>query len=403
MKPVALLALIAAISASQPGAAGWPQYLGARHDGTSSDLMLPPKPALAVAWRRPVGAALAGVTIAGDRAYTLETDGEDDVLVALDAASGKDLWRAKLGKTHADALTNGPGSTPAVSGPFIVVMGSSCTLSAFATRDGALVWSIDFAQVYKTRFAARNGCSNSPLVHEELVVIPTGSMQTDRLVALDLATGKQRWSAAGLEASPNSNISMRMAAGGPQLLYHYFKAGTSGLAAVTLSNGTKVWAVDLESGLSNTAPVPVGEARVLLQTWQGSAVFDASGSPAPRRLWRNDAIVALSMPAVGVEGHVFGFGGNSGEYLTCVDAATGVTKWTERTYRGAISAAGRTLVMQAEGSGLLRLIDADPTAYRELARLETLKPGARTLAAPSIAHGRIYIRNLEEVVAVSVR
>ena len=109
------------------------------------------------------------------------------------------------------------------------------------------------------------------------------------------------------------------------------------------------------------------------------------------------------MPAVAVDGHIYGFGGNSGEYLTCVEAASGATRWTERTYRGAIAAAGRTLVMQAEGSGLLRLIDADPNRYRELARLQTLKPGATTVTPPSIADGRIFVRNLEEIVAVSVR
>ena len=58
--------------------------------------------------------------------------------------------------------------------------------------------------------------------------------------------------------------------------------------------------------------------------------------------------------------------------------------------------------MQAEGSGLLRLIAADPTKYRELARLEVLKPGATTLAGPAITNGRIYVRNLEEVVAITV-
>lgn len=59
--------------------------------------------------------------------------------------------------------------------------------------------------------------------------------------------------------------------------------------------------------------------------------------------------------------------------------------------------------MQSEGSGLLRLIATDPTKYRELDRLRTLKPGATTVTPPTIAANRIYARNLEEVVGVVVR
>ena len=43
------------------------------------------------------------------------------------------------------------------------------------------------------------------------------------------------------------------------------------------------------------------------------------------------------------------------------------------------------------------------TKYRELARLQTLKPGAPTVTPPSIADDRIFVRNLEEIVAVTVK
>jgi outer membrane protein assembly factor BamB len=112
---------------------------------------------------------------------------------------------------------------------------------------------------------------------------------------------------------------------------------------------------------------------------------------------------ALPVPAVYVEGHLYGFGGNSAEFFKCVDASTGVTKWSTRIYRGAAVVAGRTLVIQSESSGLLRLVAADPAAYREVAKLSVLKPGASTLTPPAIADGMIFVRNLEEVAAVSIR
>jgi len=396
----ALAVAMATATLLQTAPSGWPQLLGPRRNLTTSELSVPEKPTLAEAWRRPVGAGVAAIVVSGGRAYTLDSDGEDDYLLALEAADGKDLWRVKIGKTHADAA-NGPGSTPAVAGDLVIAFGSSCRLAAFSTRDGKPAWDVDFAQVYKTRFAARGSCFISPLVHGDLVVLPTGAREGSRVVAFDVATGKPRWTAA-TEMSLNTNTSTWDTPGGPHLLYHYFKApGTSGLAALKLADGTTTWTIDAESGMSNTAALALDGSRVLLQTWQGSVVIDATGTP--RRLWSNNALIALPIPAVSIGGHIFGFGGNSGEYLTCVDAASGVTTWTQRTYRGAIVATERVLVMQSEGSGLLRLISADPSKYVELARFQTLKPGATTVTPPTIAANRIYVRNLEEIVGVTVR
>ena len=124
---------------------------------------------------------------------------------------------------------------------------------------------------------------------------------------------------------------------------------------------------------------------------------------APRQLWANDELTALPVPAVYLDGHLYGFGGNSGEYFKCVDAATGSPKWNTRIYRGATVIAGRTLVIQSESSGLLRLVAADPAAYREIAKLSVLTPGAATLTPPTVEAGKIFVRNLEEVVAVTIR
>ena len=390
-----------ATQSTSPG--GWPQFLGPLGNGSTTELSVPATPTLVEQWRRPAGAARSAVVVTGARAYTLESDGESDILLALDAATGKDVWRAPIGTTHADAVTNGPSSTPAVAGNLVIALGSSCRLAAFNTADGALAWDVDLAQVYKTRFAARQGCSVSPLVHSGVVVLPTGAREANRLVALDLATGKQRWTADGVEMSLNTNTAIRSSNTGAQLLYHYFKApGLSGLAAINLADGARLWTIDGEAGVSDTAAMPLANGRVLMQTWQGSWIVDAS-TATPRRLWTTAALSALQVPAVGVGGYIYGFGGNSGEFLACVDAATGETRWTERTYRGALATVGTTLVMQSEGSGLLRLIAADPTKYRELARLQTLKPGAPTVTPPTIAGGRIFVRNLEEIVVTSVR
>ena len=175
--------------------------------------------------------------------------------------------------------------------------------------------------------------------------------------------------------------------------------GKSGVTGVNLKDGSTAWSVDAASGMSNTAPLPLGAGRLLLQMWSGSGVFETSGAAAPRQVWSNDALT----PAVFADGHLYGFGGNSGEFFKCVDATSGTVRWSTRIYRGTAIVAGRTIVIQSESSGLLRLVAADPAAYRELTKMTVLKPGAATLAPRSIAGGLIFVRDLEEIVAVRIQ
>lgn len=393
----------ASVAGFQGATQDWPQLLGPAGNG-AIDTVIPPTARLAAAWRKPLGSGTAAVVVSAGRAFTLFTDDTDDYLVAFDAATGRERWRSKIAKTHADALTNGPVSTPAVAGDLVFALGSSCRLVAVRASDGTPAWDVDVAAVYKSRFVNRGGCGISPVVHGDVVVLPTGAPEGDRLIAIDRATGKQAWTAKAAERSMNTTPSYWTAGASAQLLYHYVKPpGRSGIAAVDLKDGSIVWSVDAGSGMSSTAPMPLPSGRVLLQMWSGSTVFEAAKDAPPRPLWSNDELSAAPAPAVYVDGHVYGFGGNSGEFFKCVDAATGKSRWSSRIYRGNTVAAGKTLVVQSESSGLLRLVAADPSGYRELTKLQSLRPGAATQTPPTIAGGTIFVRNREEIVAVAVR
>jgi outer membrane protein assembly factor BamB len=398
-----LVLALPVVAGIQAQSQDWPQFLGPKRNG-SIEAAMPATPKLVEAWRKPLGAGMSAIVVSHGRAFTLYTDDTDDYLVALEAATGADVWKVKLGKTHDDTVTNGPGSTPAIAGDLVIALGSSCRLQAFEMASGKPAWDLDVAAAYKSRFATRGGCSISPVVHGNLVVLPTGATDGDRLVALDAISGKPVWSAKDVERSINTNPSFWNAGSGAQLLYHYVKApGKSGIAGVNLKDGSTAWSLDAESGMSNTAPMPLGAGRVLLQMWSGSAAFDVPAAGAPRQLWSNAELTALPVPAVYADGHLYGFGGNSGEFFKCVDAMSGTVKWSTRIYRGAAVIAGRTLVIQSESSGLLRLVAADPAAYRELTKTTVLKPGASTLTPPTIAGGMVFVRNLEEIVGLRIQ
>ena len=389
--------LAAALAAQQPPDA-WPQLLGPDRNGVAATA-ISPTATLTVAWKTPVAGGNAGLAVAGNRVYTLGGDGETDSMIALDAASGGELWRTPLG---ASAGGGDPGSTPAVVANLAIAVSSACVVHAVDTQSGKPVWQRNMAQEYKSRFAARAGCATSPLISGNRVVVPTGAAAGARLVALDAATGKTVWAAEALPNSLNGSAGFAQLGAAPTILYHHVKPpGTSGLSAVNADTGAVGWQFDLKNGISDTVPVLLPNNRVLLQAWSGSFLFDISAEP--RQLWATTEISAIGPPPIHHDGFIYAWGGNSGEFFKCVDAATGQVRWSERIYRGFPLKAGNTLVVLSEGSGLLRLIAPEPAAYRERVRLQVLKPGARTAAPPSLAGGRIYLRNLEEVVAVAIR
>lgn len=385
-----------AIAGQGQSAADWPQLFGATRNAKAG-AVIAPTAKLSVGWKRPMPSGGAAMVVMGDHLYTLGTDGAHDILFAIDIASGHDEWQLVLGKTHADATANGPNSTPALAGDLLVTISTGCEMKAVNVKTREVVWTQDLAATFASRFAKRGGCGMAPLVAGSRVVVVTGASEGPRLAAFDIATGKPAWTTPDL---PNSyNVAPGWADG--LVLYHHIKApGGSGISAVNGETGTIAWQIDGLGGESDATPVAAPGGRILIENWPHVSLFDVATRTA---LWTSKAIVAGRSPAVAHKDHIYTFGGQSAEFLSCVEAATGKTIWTARIYRGHLVLAGETLVILSESSGMVRLVAADPSGYRELAQTTVLTPGARTGTPPSVAGGRIFVRNLDELAAVVVR
>jgi outer membrane protein assembly factor BamB len=103
---------------------------------------------------------------------------------------------------------------------------------------------------------------------------------------------------------------------------------------------------------------------------------------------------------VAQDGFLYGF---SGQFLVCVDAATGEPRWRQKVNAGTLIRVGRHLLILGEQSGILRVVEATPDAYRPVAEAPVLNAGAQSSTGPSYADGRIFVRNVEEMVALALR
>src|SRR5262249_32041635 len=120
-------------------AADWPQWLGPRRDGTSTEKIKPWKGDLKVLWRVPVGPGHSSPVVAGDKVYlhTRVKDKEQEQLTAFDAVKGTELWSTPYDRARFfSPFGTGPQATPAVIGGNVYTFGATGVLACFDAGKG---------------------------------------------------------------------------------------------------------------------------------------------------------------------------------------------------------------------------------------------------------------------------
>src|SRR5512138_3101803 len=124
----------------------WPQWRGPNRDGISPETGLLkqwPAGGPSLAWKATgLGKGYSTVSVAGQRIYTAGDRGDANFVLALDAATGKEVWAAKLGKSGAPGWGGfaGPRATPTIAGEHLYVVDQWGEMVCLAIADGREVW-----------------------------------------------------------------------------------------------------------------------------------------------------------------------------------------------------------------------------------------------------------------------
>lgn len=378
----------------------WPGFRGADRTGVIPGVILatdwdakPPRER----WRQRVGPAWSSMIVIGDRLYTQEQRGTVETVVCYEASTGKERW------VHADPCRfeepvagAGPRATPTFADGRIYTMGARGIVNCLDARTGKRYWSRDIA-VDGPAQPPLWGFSGSPLVVDDKVVVFAGGEGSHGLLAYHTQTGDLAWGAA---TGPGSYASPQLVTIAGQR--HCVVMHEKGLTAVDPANGTTLWqaGVAMPGGPRTHQVHLVGESDLFAGTLTGFGVArihvarEASGWKVSD-VWSSTKVKPEFPDFVVYKDHAYGF---DGPFFCCVDLASGRRVWKEGRYgRGQVMLlpeAAQLLVMTEEGGELL-VLAADPKEHRELARLQVL--AAKTWNHPVIAHGRLYVRNAEEM------
>ena len=373
----------------------WPGFRGAQRDGIvrgtqiKTDWTASPPVEL---WRRPIGPGWSSFAAHGDRLYTQEQRGNDEIVACYSLSSGKPVWRhrdaARFWESNAGA---GPRGTPTLSNGRIYSLGATGIMNVLNADTGDVVWSRNAASDTKTKLPGW-GFSSSPLVINDIVVVATAG----NLVAYDIATGEPRWyrldGGSGYSSPHLANIN-----GVPQIIL----LNGAGAIGVAPADGKLLWQHPLSSNTRIVQPGLTAEGDVLVHDGESNgmrriAVMNGSTGWTVQERWTTEGLNPYFSDFVVNDGHAFGFDGSS---IACIDLKDGNRKWKGGKYGHGqlVLLADQDVLIVLSEAGELALVQATPDKFTELARFAAIK--GKTWNHPVISGDVLLVRNGEEMAA----
>ncbi len=399
----AAAAIVALLVAANAFGHDWPQFRGIHRDGISAEIDLLqswPDAGPKEVWRHSIGEGYSGISVVGTRFYTMyggEHEGEPtEFAAAFDAKTGEEVWRTAIGAKYEGEFGYGPRSTPTVDGDMVYVLGSQGDLAALSIKDGSKKWVLNLPEKFGTK-KPYFGFSNSALVDGDKLLIECGGPDGKSYSALDKKTGEIVWTFG--EGGPGYNSALPIQVNGERR-YVYF-AGEK-LNSVN-EKGEEVWSHPWPEGETHAMPVFVPPDRVFGSGAEGVGatllrVQEEEGNATVEEVWKTPFMRNHFSSSVYHDGHIYGFDNAT---LKCISLEDGKMKWGKRGLgKGSlILADGRLVVLSDRGK--LLLITASPEGYEEQGTTQALE--GRSWTAPTVAGGRLYVRNHTEMVSYDIK
>ena len=391
-------------------AGDWPQWLGPRRDGSSTEKIAPWKESPKVLWREPVGEGNGGPVVAGGRVYIFAKvkDKEEEEVIAFEAKTGKRIWQKAYPRGSFTSLYGvGPRGTPVLADGRIITYGITGLLTCFDAEKGDQAWQVDTAKEFapvKLMF----GAACSPLLFGRNVLINVGGKGAS-VVAFEATTGAVVWKSQDDRASYSSPIHTRQ--GSSDSVVFLTGANVLGLNP---TDGAPFWEFPLKDDFleSSSTPQRIGDILIASSISYGSVGLKLEvkdGKPTVQQAWKNPRLTCyFSTPIAVGKDHVYMVTGSNPiaikheATLRCVETATGKVLWNKTPvgeYHASLLRTGDDKLLFLDDVGKLMLLEPNPKEYKELARAKVC---GKTWAHPALADGRLYVRDEKELICLEM-
>lgn len=400
--------------------AEWPQYRGPTHDGVSTDRLNTQWSGSVTnpIWRVPVTNCLGSLTVSGGRVFTQTrrsvSGADSEVCVALNAATGVELWATRVGiasyPNGGVGLDDGPRTTPVVDGDSVYVLSSYFNLHRLNATNGATIWTKDLASLYNSvNISYQNAAS--PVIEAGLIFL-NASCQYSNLMAFRTTDGSVAWRKEN-EGLTHATPTLATIQGVRQVIF----ATKKGLVSLNPLTGSRLW----QTNYPFTYSTSIGVSPVVYQDMvyvcgahsygMGSVCFRVSLSNATwsaTRLWSTNNPASHWMTPVARDGFLYGHFGiqtsdSTNAQLKCIEMRTGVVKWSINGFGRCVPILMDDHLVSLSEVGQLVLVKPLTNAYTELGRFPAIlnyhQDTNKCWNSPAVSDGRLFVRSTAFVAA----
>jgi outer membrane protein assembly factor BamB len=398
--------------------ADWPQWRGPERTGICTETGLLkewPKDGPKLLWDSKkvnggasVGTGFSSMSIAQGKIFTMgDRKGEGDVF-CLNAKTGKELWKAKIGPGGGD----GPRCSPTVDGDRLYALTRQGNLACLKVADGAVVWAKELKKDFGGKMMSGWDYSESPLVDGDRLVCTPGGKDAV-VVALNKMTGEPIWKCQAPTDSGAGYASIVIANVGGRRQYITLLGPQLGLIGVDAATGKFLWNYKkIGNGTANIPTAIVKDDYVFTSTGYGT------GAALLQLVPKSDGIDVKEVYFLGgnrLQNHhggmvmlgdyIYGGHGHNQGLPFCLEWKTGKLVWGPERGPGGGSAA----VLYADGnlyfryeSGTMALVEANPKEYKLKSSFKVPIDG-NGWPHPVIHEGKLYLRGKDQVLCYDIK
>ncbi len=387
----------------------WPQWRGPNRDGQFTGPAWPEKldtNHLHLTWRVELGPSYSGPIVSGDRVFTTESkEKKFEVVTALDRTTGKELWRAQwdgamtvpfFAKANGDWIR----ATPACDGESLFVAGMRDLLVCLDAQTGKERWRFDFVKKMQAP-APDFGFICSPLVDGEFVYAQAGAS----FVKLNKRTGELVWRSlidkGGMWGSVFSSPVFAELAGRRQLVAQMREK----LAGVDPADGKVLWEQPIEAFRGMNILTPVADKDTIFTSTYGGKtigfkVAQANGNFTLTETWKHKAQGYMSTPVV-IDGVAYNH--LKSQRIMAIEVESGRELWTSDQsfgkYMSLVAQGDRILALDQRGQ--LFLFRANKQKFEQIDKRKLTD--AETWAHLASAGDQLFVRELNALTAYQWR
>ena len=390
----ALVALTSVVMVFQVVAAdSWPQFRGPDGQGhsTATGLPLTWSGTENVAWKSPLpGSGWSSPVIVGDQIWLTSAmeEGRSFHALCVNKTTGmltRDVEVLSGSAAIAVHPTNSYASPTAIVEDDRVYVHFGPHGTACLTTEGEIIWTkkLPHLQAY--------GPSSTPVLYQDLLIIPCHGTDVQYLAALDKKTGDQRWKLEHAGRCSESTPLVIHTAAGDQLICNVSER----VVSVEPRTGKVIWTAQQGNNFAQVPRPVFGHGMVytcggyfdpVVQAIRPDGQGDVTNTHVAWSVRHSS--VPLNPSAV-LDGNELLMVNDKG-IASCFDALTGKLHWRERLgggfYASPLSADGRLYFFDDAGTTTV----IKPGSQFEV--LATNKLDERTMASPAIVDKAIYVR-----------